>query len=865
MYRKLFPTIDRSLLILTANSRLSRHLQHNFSLYQANNGFVSWPSANIIPLSSWLISQWQNNPQAHGKLLTDSEELILWQTIISSDSQASQLLQINNTAKLIKQAWQTIKLWQAPLQDICQSNDEIIKFFQWAEKFEQIKQTNNLLSTAELPHEIEKLISNNQLELKKRIILTGFDDFPPALQSLITTLSQHAEVSEFDGEDCNQNTQRIALETTEIEITSMAQWAKNKLGELKPNQQIGCIIPDLNGLRKTVQRIFTEQFNPKNNYPGQEKQALEFNISSGESLSKVLMIKTALNILSLRQKTDKEILSSVLLSPYVCEQEEDLEHAAMIQDRLKDYSAPSSKNTSLFQAYHDCFQDSTIATRWNNFFTLKLSSGTQTCQHWGEQFKLLLNTLNWPGNRTLDSYEYQAMARWQLVLEEFTNLDQLLPPVSYQQALNLLRQLCQNTLFQPQTKDTPIQVLGLLEASGSHFTHLWLMGLNEDNWPPKAAPNPFLPMELQRQKNMPHATAAREHQYCINIQEKLFKSSDFSIASYALREEDRERHPSPLITAIQTTTWQELGLNTLDTSSRQQSELEEITDQQGPAILDKEEIRGGSSLLQNQSLCPFRAFASHRLNAEPLQTDQIGLNAADRGINTHRVLELIWQQLSDQQTLLNSSSEDLNQLIKKTVAQTCNNNPFQSDLYWNVEKQRLENLIGVWLTLEKQRPAFTVDKRETKRHIQIGPLSLKIQIDRIDTLENGEQLIIDYKTNSGNNINTWFGGRPEHPQLPLYSLFNGKQTCGLAYAEVSFSSLKYKGIIKDDATFSKMLGAGKALGKEKTLKMQQNIWYKTLTQLAEQFHQGDAGVDPLNEKACQYCAHHALCRIGESA
>ena len=61
-------------------------------------------------------------------------------------------------------------------------------------------------------------------------------------------------------------------------------------------------------------------------------------------------------------------------------------------------------------------------------------------------------------------------------------------------------------------------------------------------------------------------------------------------------------------------------------------------------ISHKETIRTGSTLLKNQSLCPFNAFAVHRLKAEPLEEPSQGLSAKDRGSLLHDVLYRLWRQ-----------------------------------------------------------------------------------------------------------------------------------------------------------------------------------------------------------------------------
>ena len=125
----------------------------------------------------------------------------------------------------------------------------------------------------------------------------------------------------------------------------------------------------------------------------------------------------------------------------------------------------------------------------------------------------LLQQLGWPGERPLDSAEFQTARAWRQLLETFAALALVQPRLGPRAALARLRRLAGETPFQPETEEAPIQVLGLLEAGGLRFDALWIMGLHDEVWPPPARPNQFLPAALQRRLGLPHASAERELAY----------------------------------------------------------------------------------------------------------------------------------------------------------------------------------------------------------------------------------------------------------------------------------------------------------------------------------------------------------------
>ena len=77
--------------------------------------------------------------------------------------------------------------------------------------------------------------------------------------------------------------------------------------------------------------------------------------------------------------------------------------------------------------------------------------------------------------------------------------------------------------------------------------------------------------------------------------------------------------------------------------------------------------------------------------------------------------------------------------------------------------------MSEWLALEKKRPPFQVIEQETERSLELSGLRLRLKIDRIDQLEDGGQLLIDYKTGM-TSIQDWLTERLRQPQLPLYAL-----------------------------------------------------------------------------------------------
>src|SRR5205823_13500190 len=113
----------------------------------------------------------------------------------------------------------------------------------------------------------------------------------------------------------------------------------------------------------------------------------------------------------------------------------------------------------------------------------------------------------WPGERELDSAEYQAFAAWKEVLCGLASLDTVCSPVRLQVAVDVVARLVRERVFQPESPPVPIQILGPLEAAQLEFDHLWVLGLTDETWPRIPKPNPLLPIELQRSRGIARCSA----------------------------------------------------------------------------------------------------------------------------------------------------------------------------------------------------------------------------------------------------------------------------------------------------------------------------------------------------------------------
>jgi RecB family exonuclease len=171
----------------------------------------------------------------------------------------------------------------------------------------------------------------------------------------------------------------------------------------------------------------------------------------------------------------------------------------------------------------------------------------------------------------------------------------------------------------------------------------------------------------------------------------------------------------------------------------------------------------------------------------------------------------------------------------------------------------LQKVLAEWLNIEKSRSEFTVADTEAGRVIAIGGLQVRLRADRVDTLPDGSQIILDYKTGQLKSRG-WEGERPDEPQLPLYCATSDKPVAGAAFAIIRVGELRFRGLTASGVSLPSLTKM--SIDPPIPFEPQLLEWRRVLEHLAEDFRAGKAEVDP-KPGACDNCGLRALCRVRE--
>lgn len=888
----LIQTLDHCATIVTGNRRLARSLLQVFNREKLAEGYTAWPVPDILPWDAWLQRLWQEvivcsqSTVTQQLLLTPEQEYFIWQKILAEQTSDAPLHATHETAVRLMEAWQILHAWAIPYKTAdfdCNADTRL--FRQLTVTFEANCRKNGWLSTAVLPEKLTERVRAGDLrlayELPRELVLTGFEEWTPRQLSLLDALEQAGcalQWVQLSGQVGQIG--KLACADSRDEVRQAAHWIRQRM-QADPAASIALVVPELAAQREMICQTLDEVLIPQTLQPGQHDLARPYNLSLGKPLSRYPLISLALDILDLTASVvELPLVNRVLRSSCIAGGDREMNARALLDARLREsgeWNLDLQKLLANAARGGKPYSCPLLAVSLSSFIKQVGAARTPTSLgEWARRFEQWLKVFGWPGERSLSSEEYQVAQAWREVLKEFSTLDWVVingESVDLSTALEQFRRMVSGMIFQPESAQTAVQVLGLFETSGLQFDYLWIMGLHDGVFPATPRPNPFLPLALQRRVDAPHASAQRELRMATTLLQRITTSAGEVVISYPQRDGDAFLEASPLIdvfpelngklpAAAAQPSWRECVYH-----SRQ---LTPLSGDVAPAFTGAT-APGGSRLFKLQAACPFLAFAELRLGARPLGHIQIGLDARVRGILLHRIMEMIWAELDSSEMLKSMADDVLDTLVTDKVSQAVGEiaprypHAFGQRLQI-LESRRLHALVLAWLELEKQRSPFRVSGREQEAELNLDDLHISLRLDRMDTLETGEKLLIDYKTGEA-KTGAWFGDRPDEPQLPLYSLLFPNDLIGIAFAQIRAGDVAFKGVAGEEVAIHGVKSFEKLRYAQEMESWGEvcSSWRETMKKLVRDFMDGEARVNPKHyPQTCTYCALKPLCRIGES-
>ena len=900
--------------LVTATKRLAREIRQQFNQHQHAQGEQVWDTADILPFEAWTFRLWRfmcdqsATTQNDRMVLNTLQSKAVWTYIISTDINKNHhysqpLWNIAATVGTAMEAWRISCQWHIPIDECAKSfHEDHRSFARWADLFIRQCQNNHWIDGQQLIDvvmatwaETSALLANVLTDTK--LMWMGFDGFNVQQQRLIDLLGQHDVQVDIpllaNKHLANCRFQQYHSETEQWLAT--AHWIKGKL-ERAPEQRLAVVVPNLHQSRDAIDYALSQVLSPHHLLNSGSDRAKPFHISLGIKLHDAPAVKAALLLLSLATtaRISTSTISKVILNPFIGGADSECYARSELEFWCRQYLPHELSFASFLgwlkqkhkegQAAPPLFLEKINA---NDGFMTSIKE-KHSFSYWSEFFLHWLENLGWPGERTLNSEQYQtveAFKREVCVLRSLARVGKAVvsESVSVATALTILKQRLNEQPFEPESPRVNVDVLGVMETSGIQFDAIWFGSLTERGWPPTLQTNPFIPHKLQQQSGYHRASIELNAEYSKQQQNRLRHQCKEMVLSYYAFERDVELRPSAFFKQIDPTAEQSPP-SLIKKLQATKPDCESFTDTQGLSK-SASNARGGSSVIRDQAACPFRAYAKHRLGARDAEHRQPGLDAADRGQLIHGVLEGVWRTLQSSQKLATLSDHAIKKIVDDNIA-TCSK-PFfhKSGMgrgFFKTQSQWLGQLLLEWLAVEKSSAStFRIVELEKPQQLALGKLTLNFKIDRIDELADKTLRLIDYKTGLVGSITSWFGERPQEPQLPLYVLAqyananehknNSQATLSaLLFGQVRAGDSKYVGIdennlLKTTEYIANQLSASENTELDDELNNWQALiayWNAQLTKLADQYYAGHAQVNPLDKSTCRYCDLPSLCRIG---
>lgn len=856
-------------LVLTPNERLARHLRAQEDRDFRNGGQDVWEPREILSWRAWLQRLWDEALPFDADrpcLLSGVQAAALWQSVLEDSPHP--LLNPREAARTAAEAWRLLQDHMARLDpEEPFLSDDARAFAEWAAEFRHRCDRNGWLDPARLAEALTERLADALLP--DSLALVGFDEVTPRQRALLDALP--GEVHEIEPDQEAGRFLLARFPSPEDEAYAAARWARGLL-QRDPDTRVALVVPDLQGLRTLLERALEDVLHPEAVLPQRSRKPRPYNVSLGRPLKDRPLVQDALQLLALAMgPLPLKEAGTLLRSPHLGEAEQELGARGLLDAALRRRLMPqvTLPRLAAMARSKDRQQNPRcplLAERLDAVQRKPLPP-RQSPARWAETFDDLLKTAGWPGERPLDSEDQQTVAKWRELLGQLRTLDPVHASLTPPQALQVLTGMAEDAVFQPRGPEAPVQVLGVLEAAGLEFDATWFLGGSDEVWPPAARPNPYLPLDLQREKRMPHSSPQRELEFARRVTRRVFQGAPEGVASCPETDGDRELRVSALLRDLPRVNpiiradrlWRE--------RVRESARMVVVDDAAPPPLQDGAAARGGTRLFKLQAACPFRAFAELRLDAEPLETLQSGLAAKERGTLLHATLEHVWRTLRTQQALLDSAPEELEDLAREAAEHAVQSLAvFRPDLlhgrFRTLERDRLARLALEWLDVERERGPFEVLAFEQAVKVELAGLEFETKIDRLDRLGDGSLAVVDYKTGLP-SVRNWLGDRPEEPQLLLYTTNTDHRTSAVVFAQVRPGDMRLKGLserpnVHGQVTdFAQSEFAAEAESWDGLLER----WRAVLHSLAAQFREGYAPVDPSRRDTCRHCSQQPLCRV----
>ncbi len=819
------------------------------------------------------------------------QERCLWEQIIGRDLPDSSSASLRGLAGHAAEAYALMQDYQVALNELAFAGEEAEALARWITvmqaQFAGVVFAGRMLA-ADIAVQLLKQIS--KVRAPESILLVGFDDFTPIQQRLFAALQDSDTTLMQVNADGLISAPTLFSCSDEMSEYRHIAWRIQRALQVNPHARIAVATSAAITDESALKRVLDDVLMPEANLdPACSLQSVSM---AGTKLTEMPMIKQLMHLLALAgaYSLSFQEFSLLLFSPWLKGSRAESVARAELDAKFRQYNrhrlglkqlAGSSDIQklpallSVIQALMAWDKRSRSANAWvKAVHELLKSTGFVQQDHADEALR--------------NNQEIRQMNAFRDVLISLVAADAVTGSISWPHFLALLRTSCADVQLAAMAKYGNVEVLPLAQMSGLQFDHVMVLALDGESFPPSFRPQPMLPASVQMKYAMPGSSGALVYKAAQKLWQQVLCSASCVEISFAMQRGEKELLPSSFVVDLESLSCEEVPVATVSLP------MAAFDDESDVPLTASQSVKGGTSIIRNQSACPFRAFVSHRLAVAALGETSPGIEASSKGSLIHLALEYLWQRLQTQTALAALSDDELMALIDAAILHAWEKGYVSADERTRAfEQKRMRSVLSQWFELELNRPNFKVEEIEKAYVMRLPELDgqsddvsntypteltqfeVNIKADRMDVDETGRRILIDYKTGAKQSTAKWLvhlsdedddgsGERIEEPQLPQYALAAALGVDdAVAFARVRSGDMAFEGLCGDDIAIKGIVACD---GKRNAPDDWQSVlddWKANINALATEFVEGRCDVAPRDAAACNYCGFEAICRIDE--
>jgi probable DNA repair protein len=798
MYDWLVDALSGNATVVTANRRLARVLQQEFAERQVAAGIQAWASPRIVSWPDWLdaLLQEAGAQEDLPTRINHHHSALLWDRCLRKELQAD-VSGIANLVRLARDSWQRLADWCVDIRELArqaQSSDQRA-FAAAAGRYAGLLEHQGWVDDAGLATLVCGLLDEGRIGVAGQFTFAGFDRRRPILERIQESLQrQGCDIRERAVAEPAAPA-LLAFDTSDAELRAAGSWARARL-ENGPNERIAIVVNSLERDADRLAGLVREGLLPGYRLcPQLPAEAL--NVSFGRKLLAYPAVSVSLLWLrwlvgDLAAVEVRHLMRSPLLGLAP------IDGRSRLELRLR--SLPDRQwSPAMVTAALRGKEEAPDAVDW-----LQRAAGltrvrrelpvTASPAEWAIRFDEALAAAGWPGQGALNSDDFQLINRWRDLLNDLARMELVSSRMTKESALRQLEGMAAETVYQPESNITRVQLLGPLEASGLEFDAVWLAGMTAAEWPPHGNPSVLVSRRLQQEHGMPDAVPEDTVDYASRLLLRICAAAPVVVCSYPRTADDAEQSPSALLDTVAA----EIAAPPLDpgwhAASWPGSVLLCLADDRVPSVAGVERLTGGAGTLQNQLGDPISAFIGGRLGVRVLDEQASGLPPLLRGNLVHDALYQLYFDKPSRDEL--TAWQDLDERIAKAVDFAFARHEKNTDAVLRkllaLERDRIAGLLGEFIALDGARAPFSVAAVEQKLTLVEAGLEIRLRIDRIDHLASGRVAIMDYKTGNEKKFLD-SKGEPREIQLVAYACAVEEPVAALVLANVDSRVVGFQG------------------------------------------------------------------------